>query len=224
MHSLSPQTGRWSRLRPFRRSSSEGKRLCSPPRCSRSLLRSKRTVGIAANFLCDNSGYIWAQTIRATLQRSLACFAACKGASYLCFGGCRFPLRSGPAGLLPHLDPGVYTGASRSGRVIGRTYCPGANLLFRYQWKLYPRRSRDSACLGAPLSRRYRQPKRYLPRHRRGRAGGVRSPGHQECVRRPIQRRSSGLFQRTGVLFLRQGAEPQRPYRQIRRLRLHGRP
>ena len=40
MHSLSPQTGRWSRLRPFRRSSSEGKRLCSPPRCSRSLLRS----------------------------------------------------------------------------------------------------------------------------------------------------------------------------------------
>lgn len=39
-YALSIATGRWSRLRPFRRSSSEGKRLCSPPRCSRSLLRS----------------------------------------------------------------------------------------------------------------------------------------------------------------------------------------
>ena len=38
----------------------------------------KRTVGIAANFLCDNSGYILGADNKGNPQRSLACFAACK--------------------------------------------------------------------------------------------------------------------------------------------------
>ena len=38
----------------------------------------KRTVGIAANFLCDNSGYILGVDNKGNSQRTLDCFAACK--------------------------------------------------------------------------------------------------------------------------------------------------
>ena len=50
-----------------------GKKTVLAPRCSRSLLRSNVHSGIAANFLCDNSGYIWEQTIKGKPQRSVAC-------------------------------------------------------------------------------------------------------------------------------------------------------
>ena len=38
----------------------------------------KRTVGINANFLCDNSSYILGFDDKGKPDRSLACFAACK--------------------------------------------------------------------------------------------------------------------------------------------------
>ena len=38
----------------------------------------KRTVGVTANFLCDNSSYILGADKKGKPQRSLECFQACK--------------------------------------------------------------------------------------------------------------------------------------------------
>ncbi len=216
MHSLSPQTGRWSRLRPFRRSSSEGKD-CARPQVLTLPAPVKRTVGIAANFLCDNSGYILGADNKGNPQRSLACFAACK-ALHTSVLGVSLPLRSGPAGLLPHLDPG-YTLEHPALAEYREDILSGANLLFRYNGSYI----HEDPEIRRAWERRYRADTD-SPRGIclvTGEEGPVESvhPAIKN-VSGPIQRRSSGLFQRPGLLLLRQGAEPQRPYRQIRRLRL----
>ena len=55
-----------------------GKKIVLSPQMMQLPAPVKRTVGIAANFLCDNSGYILGVDNKGNSQRTLDCFAACK--------------------------------------------------------------------------------------------------------------------------------------------------
>ena len=92
----------------------------------------KRTVGVAANFLCDNSGYLLGVDQKGKPQRTAECFAACKA-------------------LHEELFSDVDTPAARAVLVFFRTWQPeqarehpalaerweeilsGGNLVFRYE-------------------------------------------------------------------------------------------
>ncbi len=55
----------------------------------------KRTVGVAANFLCDNSSYILGFDNKGKPKRSLECFAACKALHEKILDGVESPAAKG---------------------------------------------------------------------------------------------------------------------------------
>lgn len=56
----------------------KGKKTVLAPRLMRLPAPVKRTVGVTANFLCDNSGYMLGMDNKGKPQRTRACFEACK--------------------------------------------------------------------------------------------------------------------------------------------------
>ena len=91
----------------------------------------KRTVGIAANFLCDNSGYILGADNKGNPQRSLACFAACKALHTSVLGGVASPSAQALLAFFRTWIP-EYTLEHPALAEYREDILSGANLLFRY--------------------------------------------------------------------------------------------
>ena len=157
----------------------------------------KRTVGVAANFLCDNSGYILGADDSGKPQRTAKCFQACKALHEEVLAGVDTPAARAVLAFFQRWTPET----AQSHPALAEHWeeiLSGANLVFRYDG--------DG-----------------LPGDRRQGAGGKHPPRHQGGAGRPVQRRGSGILQRPGLLLLRKGAELQRPHQQGRRVRLHHR-
>lgn len=71
------QDGALARVVPLMSPDPVGKKGKMIPRVMKLPVQAKRTVGIAANFLCDNSSYILGVDAKGKPQRSKDCFAAC---------------------------------------------------------------------------------------------------------------------------------------------------
>lgn len=91
----------------------------------------KRTVGIAANFLCDNSGYILGADNKGNPQRSLACFAACKALHTSVLEGVDSPSAQALLAFFRTWTP-AYTLEHPALAEYREDILSGANLLFRY--------------------------------------------------------------------------------------------
>ena len=91
----------------------------------------KRTVGIAANFLCDNSGYILGADNKGNPQRSLACFAACKALHTSVLGSVDSPSAQALLAFFRTWIP-EYTLEHPALAEYREDILSGANLLFRY--------------------------------------------------------------------------------------------
>ena len=91
----------------------------------------KRTVGIAANFLCDNSGYILGADNKGNPQRSLACFAACKALHTSVLEGVDSPSAQALLAFFRTWIP-EYTLEHPALAEYLEDILSGANLLFRY--------------------------------------------------------------------------------------------
>lgn len=91
----------------------------------------KRTVGIAANFLCDNSGYILGADNKGNPQRSLACFAACKALHTSVLEGVDSPSAQALLAFFRTWSP-AYTLEHPALAEYREDILSGANLLFRY--------------------------------------------------------------------------------------------
>ena len=91
----------------------------------------KRTVGIAANFLCDNSGYILGADNKGNPQRSLACFAACKALHTSVLEGVDSPSAQALLAFFRTWIP-EYTLEHPALAEYREDILSGANLLFRY--------------------------------------------------------------------------------------------
>lgn len=91
----------------------------------------KRTVGIAANFLCDNSGYILGADNKGNPQRSLACFAACKALHTSVLEGVDSPSAQALLAFFRTWIP-EYTLEHPALTEYREDILSGANLLFRY--------------------------------------------------------------------------------------------
>ena len=69
----------------------KGKKTVLAPRLMRLPAPVKRSSGVAANFLCDNSGYLLGVDNKGKPQRALECFQACKALHQKLLGGLDSP-------------------------------------------------------------------------------------------------------------------------------------
>ena len=65
----------------------------------------KRTVGVAANFLCDNSSYILGFDEKGKPKRSLECFAACKALHEKILDGVESPAAKAVSAFFENWEP-----------------------------------------------------------------------------------------------------------------------
>jgi len=91
----------------------------------------KRTVGIASNFLWDNSSYILGVDEKGKPQRSLECFAACKALHYRLLDGVDSPAARAVLAFFDRWEPA----RAREHPALAdklEDVLSGANLAFRY--------------------------------------------------------------------------------------------
>ena len=82
-----------------------GKKTVSAPREFPLPAPVKRTVGIAANFLCDHSGYLLGVDNKGKPQRSLDCFAACRDLHLKLLEGVESPAAAAVREFFRHWSP-----------------------------------------------------------------------------------------------------------------------
>jgi CRISPR-associated protein Csd1 len=91
----------------------------------------KRTVGIAANFLCDNSSYILGADSKGKPQRALECFAACQALHLQLLSGLESPAAQALTAFFQTWDPA--RAAEHPALQEDRDeILSGVNLVFRY--------------------------------------------------------------------------------------------
>ncbi|MGN1002650.1 MAG: type I-C CRISPR-associated protein Cas8c/Csd1, partial [Oscillospiraceae bacterium] len=90
----------------------------------------KRTVGIAANFLCDNSSYLLGVDDKDNPQRALDCFAACKALHQQLLSGLDSPAAKALLDFFQNWDPAHASGHPAL-RDDWEEIRSGANLVFR---------------------------------------------------------------------------------------------
>lgn len=183
----------------------------------------KRSSGVAANFLCDNSSYILGVDNKGKPQRSRECFEACKALheqilEYVDAKAAQAVLKffrswdpeaawEHPA-LAEHLDD-ILSG----GNLIFRT-AEGFvhnDPAVRQAWEDYYNAAGDGPqgiCLVT------------------GELGLVESvhPAIKNVAGAQSSGAAPGVLQRPGILLLRKRTEPERPHREVRLFRLHCRP
>ena len=103
-----------------------GKKMVSAPQILSLPAPVKRTVGVAANFLCDNAGYLLGIDSKGKPQRTRECFDASRVSTRAAAGGCRLPRRPGGHRFLPTLGTPRQPGNTPLWRSIWRTSSPAA--------------------------------------------------------------------------------------------------
>lgn len=91
----------------------------------------KRTVGIAANFLWDNSSYILGVDSKGNPQRALDCFAACQALHRQLLSGLDSPAAKALLAFFQNWDPALAAGHPAL-QEDWDEILSGANLVFRY--------------------------------------------------------------------------------------------
>ena len=182
-----------------------GKKMVSAPQILSLPAPVKRTVGVAANFLCDNAGYLLGIDSKGKPQRTRECFEASRSLHERLLAGVDSPAARAVTAFFRSWDPET----AREHPALAEhleDILSGGNLIFR---TLRPEG------LGRILSDQGGWSSGNLFGHRAAGTGGKRPPRHQKCGGCPVQRSGPGVLQRPGLLLLRKGAEPQRSHRQV---------
>ena len=117
----------------------------------------KRTVGVTANFLCDNSSYILGADKKGKPKRSLECFQACKTLHETLLVSVEEPAARALLSFFDHWQPEKLTEHPAFAHQDMEDLLAGANLIFRYRgrylheipairqaWQDYYNNSQDS--------------------------------------------------------------------------------
>ena len=91
----------------------------------------KRTVGVAANFLCDNSSYILGFDEKGKPKRSLECFAACKALHEKILDGVESPAAKAVSAFFENWEPEKAREHPALQDYMDELLA-GGNLIFRY--------------------------------------------------------------------------------------------
>ena len=91
----------------------------------------KRTVGVAANFLCDNSSYILGFDEKGKPKRSLECFAACKALHEKVLDGVESPAAKAVSAFFENWEPEKAREHPALQDYMDELLA-GGNLIFRY--------------------------------------------------------------------------------------------
>ena len=89
------------RIMPLEKQITKGNKMVAVPQTMKVPAPVKRTVGVAANFLCDNSSYVLGVDQKGKPERAKQCFAAFRARHHLLLDGCAHPAA---AALLRFLD------------------------------------------------------------------------------------------------------------------------
>ena len=117
----------------------------------------KRTVGVTANFLCDNSSYILGADKKGKPKRSLECFQACKTLHETLLVSVEEPAARALLSFFDHWQPEKLTEHPAFAHLDMEDLLASANLIFRYRgrylheipairqaWQDYYNNSQDS--------------------------------------------------------------------------------
>lgn len=117
----------------------------------------KRTVGVTANFLCDNSSYILGADKKGKPKRSLECFQACKALHETLLVSVEEPAARALLSFFDHWQPEKLTEHPAFAHQDMEDLLASANLIFRYRgrylheipairqaWQDYYNNSQDS--------------------------------------------------------------------------------
>lgn len=116
-------------LVPLQREVLRGKRMVSVPREMKVPTPAKRTVGIEANFLCDNASYILGADSKGKPERTLQCFEAFKAKHHQLLDECSHPAAIALLHFLDRWNPASTTAHSAMGD-FGEEVLKGGNLVF----------------------------------------------------------------------------------------------
>ena len=164
-----------------------GKKMVSAPQILSLPAPVKRTVGVAANFLCDNAGYLLGIDSKGKPQRTRECFEASRSLHERLLAGVDSPAARAVTAFFRSWDPET----AREHPALAEhleDILSGGNLIFR---------TLDGYVHRDPSVRR------------------AWDASYQTKGDGPVQRSGPGVLQRPGLLLLRKGAEPQRSHRQV---------
>lgn len=116
-------------LVPLQQEVLRGKKTVSIPREMKAPTPAKRTVGIDANFLCDNSSYVLGVDGKGKPERSLQCFEAFKAKHHQLLEGCCHPASMALLRFLERWNP-AEAAAHPAMRDYGEEILKGGNLVF----------------------------------------------------------------------------------------------
>ncbi len=109
----------------------KGKKTVLAPRLMRLPAPVKRSSGVAANFLCDNSGYLLGVDNKGKLQRALECFQACKALHQKLLGGLDSPAARAVLAFFQTWQP-EQAASHPALASCWEEILAGGNLVFRY--------------------------------------------------------------------------------------------
>lgn len=92
----------------------------------------KRTVGVKANFLCDNAGYLLGADAKGNPTHTQECFEACKALHEKLLNGVNSPAARAVLAFFVHWDPAAAAEIPAL-QTEWEKLIAGGNLLFRYQ-------------------------------------------------------------------------------------------
>ncbi len=119
-------------LTPLVREAASGKKTVLVPQVRSVPTPAKRTVGVEANFLCDNSSYVLGIDAKGKPERALQCFQAFRAKHHQLLDGCTHPAA---AALLRFLD-GWKPEAAANNPVLSERMTEllkGGNIVFSYK-------------------------------------------------------------------------------------------
>ncbi len=109
----------------------KGKKTVLAPRLMRLPAPVKRSSGVAANFLCDNSGYLLGVDNKGKPQRALECFQACKALHQKLLGGLDSPAARAVLAFFQTWQP-EQAASHPALASCWEEILAGGNLVFRY--------------------------------------------------------------------------------------------
>ena len=123
--------GELLRVLPLEEEVPKGKKLVVGPQTMKVPAPVKRTVGIAANFLCDHSSYVLGVDQKGKPERTIQCFEAFRAHHHSLLDGCDQPAA---AALLRFLDGWQPEQASQHPALadVLQEIAAGGNIVFRY--------------------------------------------------------------------------------------------
>ena len=175
----------------------------------------KRTVGVAANFLCDNSSYLLGADDKGKPARSRKCFNTAKSLHLALLKDVDSPAAQAIVRFFESWDP-AQAAEHPALREDWADLMKGGNLTFWYQ--AAPAAADPAAA--AIRERRRGGRGRALSRHRAAHNAGPPAPQHQGGGRGASHRRFAGRFQRARLLLVWARTGCKRPHWRIRRFRL----